>query len=182
MPLRGSAGRRAIPDGHRRPAATALLAIDGSCSNGFGERGPLPAPAWDAGGRPETIALTIVPTLLSAHAEKELAAGTCNHGYRFRPLACWLDETAEEPAAILRPATAGSNTAADHFTALALAQLSAHQLRRRSWCARISASHAAFTSDRREATIISRLARSGPPPTLHTRLALSIAPITALRG
>ena len=46
-------------------------------------------------------------------------------GYGFHPLGCWLDETNEALAAILRPGNAGANTAADHIAVLdmALAQL-----------------------------------------------------------
>jgi hypothetical protein len=90
------------------------------------------ARVWDAGARPETITLNIDATLLTAHSEKELAAGNYKHGYGFHPLGCWLDETGEALAAILRPGNAGSNTAADHFTVLglALAQLPAEDLDR----------------------------------------------------
>ena len=68
---------------------------------------------WDAGARPKTITLNIDATLLTAHSEKELAAGNYKHGYGFHPLSCYLDETGEALAAILRPGNAGSNTAAD---------------------------------------------------------------------
>jgi hypothetical protein len=79
------------------------------------------ARVWDAGARPGTITLNIDATLLTAHSEKELAAGNYKHGYGYHPLNCYLDETGEALAAILRPGNAGSNTAADHFTVLALA-------------------------------------------------------------
>jgi Transposase DDE domain group 1 len=97
-----------------------------------GARGVARARAWDAGARPETITFNIDATLLTAHSEKELAAGDYKHGYGFHPLGCWLDETGEALAAILRPGNAGSNTAADHFTVLALAleQLPAEDLHR----------------------------------------------------
>ena len=90
------------------------------------------ARVWDAGARPESITLDIDATLLTAHSEKERAAGNYKHGYGFHPLGCWLDETGEALAAILRPGNAGSNTAADHFTVLglALAQLPAEDLDR----------------------------------------------------
>ena len=90
------------------------------------------ARVWDAGARPETITLNIDATLLTAHSEKELAAGNYKHGYGFHPLGCWLDETGEALAAILGRGTPGSNTAADHFTVLglALAQLPAEDLHR----------------------------------------------------
>ena len=111
---------------------------------------------WEAGGRPETITLDIDATLLSAHSDKELAAGTYKHGYGFHPLGCWLDETGEALAAILRPGNAGSNTAEDHFAVLglALAQLPAEDLHREILvrCDIGGATHA-FTADCREAGI-----------------------------
>jgi hypothetical protein len=90
------------------------------------------ARVWDAGARPQSITLDIDATLLTAHSEKERAAGNYKHGYGFHPLGCWLDETGEALAAILRPGNAGSNTAADHFTVLALAleQLPAEDVHR----------------------------------------------------
>ena len=53
------------------------------------------ARVWDAGARPGSITLNIDATLLTAHSEKELAAGNYKHGYGFHPLGCWLDETGE---------------------------------------------------------------------------------------
>jgi hypothetical protein len=90
------------------------------------------ARVWDAGARPDTITMNIDATLLTAHSEKELAAGNYKHGFGFHPLNCYLDETGEALAAILRPGNAGSNTAADHFTVLGLAleQLPAEDLQR----------------------------------------------------
>lgn len=90
------------------------------------------ARVWDAGARPETITLNIDATLMTAHSDKERAAGNYKHGYGFHPIGCWLDETGEALAAILRPGNAGSNTAADHFDVLglALAQLPPEDLDR----------------------------------------------------
>ena len=70
-----------------------------------------------------------------------MAAGNYKHGYGFHPLGCWLDETGEPLAAILRPGNAGSNTASDHFTVLGLAleQLPAEDLDREILVAPISA-------------------------------------------
>ena len=114
------------------------------------------ARVWDAGARPDTITLDIDATLVTAHSEKESAAGTYKHGYGFHPLGCWLDETGEALAAILRPGNAGSNTAEDHFTVLglALAQLPARDLEREILvrCDIGGATHA-FTADCREANI-----------------------------
>ncbi len=77
--------------------------------------------AWDAGARPETITLSIDATLLSAASEKEGAAGNYKGGFGFHPLLCYLDETGEPLAGLLRPGNAGSNTASDHFEVLQLA-------------------------------------------------------------
>ena len=114
------------------------------------------ARVWDAGVRPETITLNIDATLLTAHSEKEMAAGDYKHGYGFHPLGCWLDETGEALAAILRPGNAGSNTAADHFTVLglALAQLPAEDLHREILVRTdIGGQTHAFTADCRDAQI-----------------------------
>jgi hypothetical protein len=115
------------------------------------------ARVWDAEARPATITLNIDATLLTAHSEKELAAGNYKHGYGFHPLNCYLDETGEALAAILRPGNAGSNTAADHFTVLglALAQLPAEDLDREILVRTdIGGCTHQFTSDCREAGIL----------------------------
>ena len=146
-------------EGDRRGAARA----------GPGGAGAARARVWDAGARPETITLNIDATLLTAHSEKELAAGNYKHGYGFHPLGCWLDETGEALAAILRPGNAGSNTAADHFTVLglALAQLPAEDLHREILVRTdIGGETHAFTADCRDAAdpVLGRLRadRDGP--------------------
>ncbi len=114
------------------------------------------ARVWDAGARPSSITLNIDATLLTAHSEKELAAGNYKHGYGFHPLACYLDETGEALAAILRPGNAGSNTAEEHFTVLGLAlqQLPAEDRQREILvCTDIGGATHAFMSDCREAGI-----------------------------
>jgi hypothetical protein len=114
------------------------------------------ARVWDAGGRPDTLTLNIDATLLTAHSDKELAAGNYKHGYGFHPLGCWLDETGEPLSAILRPGNAGSNTAADHFAVLglALAQIPAADLGREMLVRTdIGGCTHAFTADCREAGI-----------------------------
>jgi Transposase DDE domain group 1 len=111
---------------------------------------------WDAGARPESITLNIDATLVSAHSDKEQAAGNYKHGYGFHPLGCWLDETGEALAAVLRPGNAGSNTAEDHFTVLglALAQLPAEALDREILVRTdIGGQTHAFTGDCRDAGI-----------------------------
>jgi len=114
------------------------------------------ARVWDAGARPGSITLDIDATLVTAHSDKEQAAGTYKHGYGFHPLGCWLHETGEALAAILRPGNAGSNTAEDHFTVLglALAQLPAEDLDREILVrADIGGCTHAFTADCREANL-----------------------------
>jgi Transposase DDE domain group 1 len=88
--------------------------------------------AWAAGARPATITLDVDAQLLECHSEKEGAAPHRKGGFGFHPLQCFLDETGEQLAALLRPGNAGANTAADHVSVLeaALAQLPA-ELRER---------------------------------------------------
>jgi hypothetical protein len=83
------------------------------------------ARAWALGARPATITLDFDAQLLECHSEKEGAAPHRKGGFGFHPLHCFLDETGEQLAALLRPGNAGANTAADHVAVLeaALAQL-----------------------------------------------------------
>jgi hypothetical protein len=81
--------------------------------------------AWDAGAAPERIVIDIDATLITAHSEKQGAAGTFRGGFGFHPLLAYLDESREALAGVLRPGNAGANTAADHLeiVGLVLAQL-----------------------------------------------------------
>ena len=83
------------------------------------------ARAWQLGEAPRRLILDFDATLLTAHSEKEDAAGTYKRGFGFHPLLCCEASTGEALAGILRPGNAGSNTAADHVEVLqlALAQL-----------------------------------------------------------
>jgi hypothetical protein len=76
------------------------------------------AHAWMHGVRPEHITLDFDATLVTAHSDKQGAAGTYKRGFGFHPLLCNLDETDEILAGLLRPGSAGANTAADHITVL----------------------------------------------------------------
>jgi Transposase DDE domain group 1 len=112
--------------------------------------------AWDGGARPETITLDIDASLLTAHSEKEKAAGNYKRGFGFHPLLCYLAETGEPLAAVLRPGNAGANTAADHFEVLQLAleQLPPGDLHREILArADIGGRTHAFTQDCRDAGI-----------------------------
>ena len=83
------------------------------------------ARAWELGGAPRRLVLDLDATLVTAHSEKEGAAGTYKGGFGFHPLLCFEAATGEALAGILRPGNAGSNTARDHIAVLeaALAQL-----------------------------------------------------------
>src|SRR5512132_196962 len=82
---------------------------------------------WELHGAPERLTLDVDATLISAHSEKEKAAGNYKGGYGFHPLQVYLDETREALGGLLRPGNAGSNTADDHVAVLdrALAQIPA---------------------------------------------------------
>jgi hypothetical protein len=82
---------------------------------------------WELHGAPERLTLDVDATLITAHSEKENAAGNYKGGYGFHPLQVYLDETREALGGLLRPGNAGSNTADDHKTVIdrALAQIPA---------------------------------------------------------
>ena len=85
---------------------------------------------WELHGAPERLTIDIDATLISAHSEKENAAGNYKGGYGFHPLQAYADETREALAGLLRPGNAGANTAADHITVLdrALEQIPAQYI------------------------------------------------------
>ena len=82
---------------------------------------------WEQTGAPERVILDIDGTLVTAHSDKEGAAGTYKGGFGFHPLLCYEATSEEALAGLLRPGNAGFNTACDHIGLLerALAQLPA---------------------------------------------------------
>jgi hypothetical protein len=82
-------------------------------------------PARAAGRDLDYVVLDIDATLIEVHSEKEQASPHFKGGFGYHPILCFLDNTNEALAGILRTGRAGSNTAADHITVLgqALAQL-----------------------------------------------------------
>ena len=104
---------------------------------------------WELDGAPERLTVDVDATLITAHSEKEQAAGNYKHGYGFHPLGAYADETQEALAMILRPGNAGSNTAVDHKTVIDrwLAQIPAAQVE--SIEILIRADSAGATRDRR---------------------------------
>jgi Transposase DDE domain group 1 len=73
---------------------------------------------WTLHGAPERLTIDVDATLITAHSEKEQAAGTYKGGYGFHPLQAYADETREALGGLLRPGNAGANTAADHVAVL----------------------------------------------------------------
>ena len=85
---------------------------------------------WELHGAPTRLTIDVDATLITAHSEKENAAGNYKGGYGFYPLHAYADETREALGAMLRAGNAGSNTAADHRTVLdrALEQIPAKHI------------------------------------------------------
>jgi hypothetical protein len=81
--------------------------------------------AWELGVKPERVTIDLDATLVTAHSEKDGAAGTFKHGFGLHPMQAYCDESGEALAALLRPGNAGANTAADQIAVgdLALAQI-----------------------------------------------------------
>jgi Transposase DDE domain group 1 len=110
--------------------ATAWWVIDSLCSEGTLERLPESRArarerAWELGARPERIVLDLDATLIAAHSDKQEAAGNFKGGFGFHPMLCYLDESEEGLAGILRPGNVGANTAQDQIDCVdeALGQL-----------------------------------------------------------
>jgi Transposase DDE domain group 1 len=61
--------------------------------------------------------LRLDATVVACHSDKQGAEPNFK-GFGLHPLGCWCDNTGEPLAAMLRPGSAGSNTAADHLAVL----------------------------------------------------------------
>ena len=85
---------------------------------------------WELHGAPERLTIDVDATLITAHSEKEQAAGNYKGGYGFHPLQAYADQTREALGGLLRSGNAGANTAADHMTVLdrALEQIPAEHV------------------------------------------------------
>ena len=77
------------------------------------------ARAWEAGAAPERVILDFDATPITAHSEKEHAAGHYKGGFGFNPLLVSCGR--EILAGILRPGNAGANNSEDHLSVLELA-------------------------------------------------------------
>jgi hypothetical protein len=78
-------------------------------------------PAGAAGRDLDYVVLDLDATLVEVHSDKDQASPHFKGGFGYHPLLCFLDNTNEALAGILRTGRAGSNTAADHITVLDLA-------------------------------------------------------------
>ncbi len=65
------------------------------------------ARVWELVGAPERLTIDLDATLITAHSEKDQAAGTFKGGYGFAPMLAYGDETGEALAGELRPGNAG---------------------------------------------------------------------------
>ncbi|MHB1774067.1 MAG: IS1380 family transposase [Acidimicrobiales bacterium] len=85
---------------------------------------------WGLSGAPDRLTIDVDATLVTAHSEKEKAAGNYKGGFGFHPLQAYADETREALGGVLRPGNAGANTAEDHKTVIdrALAQIPAEHI------------------------------------------------------
>jgi DDE family transposase len=79
----------------------------------------------------KTIVIRMDASLVIAHSDKELAAGTYKGSWGHHPLGAWCDNTGESLALLLRQGSAGSNTTSDHLTVLteAITQIPARHRR-----------------------------------------------------
>lgn len=79
-----------------------------------------------------TVVIRLDASLVIAHSDKELAAGTYKGSWGHHPLMAWCDNTGESLSLQLRAGSAGSNTTADHIEVLdaAITQVPAKHRRR----------------------------------------------------
>ena len=79
----------------------------------------------------KTIVIRMDASLVIAHSDKELAAGTFKGSWGHHPLMAWCDNTGESLALKLRTGSAGSNTVTDHVEVLdqAISQIPARYRR-----------------------------------------------------
>ncbi len=73
------------------------------------------AHVWELAGAPARLTIDLDATLITAHSEKDRAAGTYKGGYGFSPMLAYGDETGEALAGELRPGNAGANNATDQI-------------------------------------------------------------------
>ena len=80
--------------------------------------GQIPPSRVADGDLGKTIVIRMDASLVIAHSDKELAAGTYKGSWGHHPLMAWCDNTGESLALVLRKGSAGSNTVSDHIDVL----------------------------------------------------------------
>ena len=136
--------------------------------------------AWAAGAAPAEVILDFDATPITAHSEKEQAAGHYKGGFGFHPLLATCGR--EVLAAILRPGNAGANNAEDHLRGVRARARPAAGVgagRARSWCAQTRPAPATRSPPR-----VARRARGSPSATRSTetvRAAILALPEAAWR-
>jgi hypothetical protein len=114
-------GDQAVLFGATASPATAFRVIDRIATtpgllDGLGDaHARARARVWELVGAPERLTIDLDATLISAHSEKDRAAGTFKGGYGFAPMLAYGDQTGEAMAGELRPGNAGANNAADQI-------------------------------------------------------------------
>ncbi len=73
------------------------------------------ARAWELGVKPERVTIDLDATLITAHSEKQGAAGNFKGGFGFQPVMAYLDESSEALAGTLRPGSAAAHSATDQI-------------------------------------------------------------------
>jgi Transposase DDE domain group 1 len=88
------------------------------------------ARVWELAGAPERLTIDLDATLITAHSDKDQAAGTFKGGYGFAPMLAYADETGEALAGELRPGNAGANSVVDQIavTERAVGQIPAEHI------------------------------------------------------
>jgi Transposase DDE domain group 1 len=110
-----------IATGGRRAAARVSAAVNAARRVAWAgieaRHGAIPGIAVADKALAGVIGLRLDATVVACHSDKEGAEPNFK-GFGLHPLGCWCDNTGEPLAAMLRPGSAGSNTAADHVTVL----------------------------------------------------------------
>lgn len=75
------------------------------------------AHAWELGVKPGRVTIDLDATLITAHSEKDGAAGNFKGGFGFAPMMAYCDESSEALAGMLRPGNAGTHSASDQIAA-----------------------------------------------------------------
>ena len=73
------------------------------------------AHAWELGVKPGRVTIDLDATLITAHSEKQGAAGNFKGGFGFQPIMAYLDESSEALAGTLRPGSAAAHSATDQI-------------------------------------------------------------------